>query len=44
MNILKPIIMTTAMLVATSANVAMADDEVIVFDKNNNEISFVPII
>lgn len=30
MNILKPIIMSTAMLVATSANVAMADDEVII--------------
>ena len=30
MNILKPIIMTTAVLVATSANVAMADDEVII--------------
>ena len=30
MNILKPIIMSTAMLMATSANVAMADDEVII--------------
>ena len=30
MNILKPIIMSTAMLVATSANVAMADDEKII--------------
>ena len=30
MNILKPIIMSTAMLVGTSANVAMADDEKII--------------
>ena len=30
MNIFKPIIMTTAMLLAASANVAMADDDAII--------------